>query len=123
MKILTIDDSKLALLQVERVIKDLVPNAEVIKTQDPHKGVEIAKTQHVEIGFVIVDYNMEAMTGIDVIDAILPCFKATQLSLLTANTQFAIKNEAEKRGIHFLSKDGLKEQLENILKKILVGTA
>jgi len=35
MKVLAIDDSKLALSQVERLIKDIIPNVEMLKFQDP----------------------------------------------------------------------------------------
>ena len=118
MKVLAIDDSKLALSQVERFIKDIVPTAEVIKTQNPKDGIEIAKQQCSEIKFIFVDYNMDSMTGLDVVDAILPHYQTNQIAILTANTQVSIKNLVEAKGIRFLRKDDLKNQLENILKNL-----
>ena len=119
MKVLAIDDSKLALSQVERCIKDIVPMAEVIKTQNPKDGIEIAKQQCGEIKFIIVDYNMDTMTGLDVVDEILPHYQTNQIAILTANTQISIKNLVEAKGIRFLRKDDLRNQLENIFKNLL----
>jgi len=118
MKVLAIDDSKLALSQVERLIKDIIPNVEMLKFQDPKAGIEIAKKQFSEIKFILVDYNMDTMNGIEVIDEIISLYKANQIGLLTANTQSSIKEEVQKRGIHFLSKEGLKEQLLKIFNNI-----
>ena len=61
---------------------------------------------------------MNSMNGIEVIDAIISLYKSNQIGLLTANTQNSIKEEVEKRGIHFLSKEGLKEQLLKIFNNI-----
>ena len=61
---------------------------------------------------------MDTMNGIEVIDEIISLYKANQIGLLTANTQSSIKEEVQKRGIHFLSKEGLKEQLLTIFNNI-----
>jgi len=61
---------------------------------------------------------MDTMNGIEVIDEIISLYKANQIGLLTANTQSSIKEEVQKRGIHFLSKEGLKEQLLKIFNNI-----
>ncbi len=118
MKVIAIDDSKLALSQVERLIKEIIPNMEILKFQNPREGIEIAKKQCAEIDFILVDYNMDTMTGLDVIDEIISLYKVNQIALLTANTQSSIKEEVEKRGIHFLSKEGLKDQLFNIFNNL-----
>ncbi|WP_397601111.1 hypothetical protein [Silvanigrella sp.] len=59
MKVLAIDDSKLALSQVERLIKDIIPNVEMLKFQDPKEGIEIAKIQFSEIDFILVDVSSQ----------------------------------------------------------------
>jgi two-component system chemotaxis response regulator CheY len=118
MKILAIDDSKIALMQIERCVHTGIPGTEVVKIQNPEEGIEIAKKLHGDLGFIFVDYNMEVMNGIEVIDEILKFFSPKRIALMTANTQSAIRSEAEKRGIHFLSKELLKDDVNLILKDL-----
>lgn len=120
MKFVVIDDSILALHQVNHYIKVIFPQAEVIKCSKPEEGLEIVKKYTSEIKFVIVDFNMENMTGIEFIDAILPLLKPNQIALYTANTQSSIQQETMKRGVFFIKKESIKEELTNILKNLTI---
>ena len=121
MKFLAIDDSKLALAQIEHFIKGIFPGAEVIKVQNPMDGVDMGLKYAEELVFIVIDYNMESMTGLDIIDALVPKIEPKKMALYTANTQISIKNEADKRGVHFVSKGELQSQLKDILSKIEVS--
>jgi DNA-binding LytR/AlgR family response regulator len=119
MKILAIDDSKSALTQIEFFVKNTIPNADVLKVRNPSEGLEIGLNLGDELALLIIDYNMEGMNGIELIDALLPKISPSKMVLCTGNNQPSLKAEAEKRGIFFVNKAELQLQLKSILTSIL----
>ncbi|MCB9228564.1 MAG: response regulator [Deltaproteobacteria bacterium] len=120
MKVLTIDDSRIALIQIEKIVREASSqDTIVIKTQDPEEGVRLALENKDDLSFILVDLNMDKLSGLDVIDKIIPEISPERIALLTANTQNSTKDEAMKRGVHFLSKESLKDGLKDILSGLL----
>jgi len=116
MKMLLIDDSELALMILERSLKEfLSDNDEIVKIKDSNEALEYIKNSSVDM--VFTDLTMPKMGGIELLEKIKEFNKDVKIIVVSAEVQSSIKDKAAKLGAFgFFNKPLHKDDIEKILK-------
>jgi len=119
--ILIVDDSRVQLMLVSNILKEVFPQYDVLSYTSPINALEEIKSKGVKIHFALIDYNMEGMSGIELIEQLLHCdfspVDVSRVSLLSANIQEAVQNKASDLGVDFIAKPFDREKLVLFLDK------
>jgi len=102
MKCLIVDDSKMSLMILNKIIGSEHPDWEILKASDGQQAVDLSKDNEFDI--VLLDYNMPVMDGGEAAKILRPLFPNAKMAFLTANVQEAIKNLAIELRIDFIPK-------------------
>lgn len=114
MKILTVDDEKLALTRLKRLLQEL-GEEDVTAAQDPMEALEICKKQKFDVAFL--DISMPGFSGLELAQAILDIEPKTYIVFQTAFDEYAL-DAFEVGGIGYILKPFEKETLATTLQKI-----
>ena len=101
-RILIADDSKTALIFIERIVLHLFPEAQVIRASSGEEALE--HLDSAEMDLVLLDHNMGGMTGIECGEQILAQRPGTRVVLCTANVQRGVRDRAQGCGLLFVEK-------------------
>ena len=120
MKILTVDDFSTMRRIVRNILRQLGYN-NIVEAEDGAAGLEILQSQ--EIDFVISDWNMPNMTGLELLKAIRNDAKLKDLPVLLVTAEALKENvlEAVKAGVNgYIVKpftaETLKEKIDSIFE-------
>lgn len=100
--ILVVDDSKVSRTMVIGMLRNRMPEADFHEAADGESAV----TLHARIptSFVVMDFNMPGINGVEAAQKILARRPDTRIVLLTANAQAAVQSKADAAGITFMRK-------------------
>ena len=99
MRLLLVDDSELALMLLERVLKGFISeDDEIIKTKDSFEALEYYKNSSVDI--VFTDLTMPKMSGIELLENIKKFDDSAKVVIVSAEVQSSIKDKAAKLGAY-----------------------
>jgi len=101
-KILLLDDSKVARMQARRVIAEALPDAVLVDTDDQVRVFELAAETHFDL--VLIDYNMPNENGLSLAERLKAVHPELRMALLTANIQDSIVQRAHALGLEFMPK-------------------
>ncbi|GLR64716.1 response regulator [Marinospirillum insulare] len=113
-RILLVDDSRVARLTLQHLIKLTDATAEI--TQAANGDEALAVFQPNAFDLALLDFNMPGIDGLELGQLIREQDKKIHLVLVTANIQDTIVTRAKNMGIGFLGKPVDSEQLANLLK-------
>ena len=118
MKILVVDD----MATMRRIVKNILKQLGFTKIEEAENGQEgLQKLQGGTFGFVVSDWNMPVMTGIDMLRAIRADdkLKAIPVLMVTAEAQQANLVEAVQAGVsNYIVKPFTAETMQEKLGKI-----
>ena len=122
--IIIVDDSKPILKGGMSVLKEVLPNANIVGFSVPHKAVEYAKEN--KIFLAVLDIELGAASGLDLCDKLLEINLNTNVIYLTAYPDYSL--DAWKTGacgfmVKPLTPDKVREQLVKMRYPFLGGTA
>ena len=122
--IIIVDDNKPILKGGMSVLKEVLPNANIVGFSVPHKAVEYAKENRIELAFL--DIEMGMISGLDVCKELLEINPNTNVVYLTAYKDYSF--DAWQTGAcGFMEKpltpDKVREQLSRLRYPFLGGTA
>ena len=100
--ILLIDDSKLALRMVRRVVEAGLPGWNIIEASSGEEALDVAARENIDAA--TIDFNMRGMDGLETAERLRAIRPAAKLALVTANVQDAIRKRADDLGISFIAK-------------------
>ena len=101
-KILLLDDSKVARMQARRVIGEALPDAVVTDTDDFERFFALAGETAFDL--VLIDYNMPNENGLTLAERLKAAQPGLRMALLTANIQDSVVQRARAMGMDFLAK-------------------
>ena len=114
-KILLVDDSRVARLTLQYLIK---LNDETIEITQAANGDEaLAVFQPGAFDIALLDFNMPGINGLELAHLIREQDTAIRLVLVTANIQNAIVDRAKAMVVDFFGKPVDPDQLANLLKE------
>lgn len=107
--VLLIDDSKFARLLVKAFISSNFAGWEIDEAEDAAKALAMVAEKSYD--YLLVDFNMPGMNGLELCEKLRTQFPDTVIALLTANIQKEIQNKAESIGVDFLAKPPTEEKI------------
>jgi two-component system chemotaxis response regulator CheY len=118
MKILVVDD----MVTMRRIVKNILKQLGFVNVEEAENGQEaLQKLQADTYGFVVSDWNMPVMTGIDMLRAIRADekLKTTPVLMVTAEAQQSNLVEAVQAGVsNYIVKPFTAETLQEKIAKI-----
>jgi two-component system chemotaxis response regulator CheY len=118
MKILVVDD----MATMRRIVKNILKQLGFANVEEAENGQEaLQKLREGTFGFVVSDWNMPVMTGIDLLRAIRADekLKAIPVLMVTAEAQQANLVEAIQAGVsNYIVKPFTAETMQEKLQKI-----
>ena len=118
MKILVVDD----MVTMRRIVKNILKQLGFVNVEEAENGQEaLQKLQADTYGFVVSDWNMPVMTGIDMLRAIRADEKlrTTPVLMVTAEAQQSNLVEAVQAGVsNYIVKPFTAEILQEKITKI-----
>lgn len=117
--ILIVDDSKTIQKQVAKFAQDDFPEFTVVKASSGEEALELIPAIKDDIGVAIIDFNMNGMNGLELIEKMKHLIKPEKIILCTANIQETIKGKAKSSGIHFKEKPLTSENFKSTLNEVL----
>lgn len=117
--ILIVDDSKTIQKQVSKFAQDDFPEHSVVRASSGEEALELIPKIKDDICVAIIDFNMNGMNGLELIEKIKGIIPVEKIILCTANIQETIKNKAKTSGIHFKEKPLTSENFKPTLNEVL----
>ena len=109
MKCLLVDDSKMSLMILNKIIGTEHPDWEIMQASNGQEAVDLANGKELDI--ILLDYNMPVMDGGEAAKILRPQFPDAKIAFLTANVQDSIKNLAIDLKIDFIPKPITEEKV------------
>ncbi|CAA7627492.1 CheY-like receiver protein [Candidatus Terasakiella magnetica] len=112
--VLLVDDSRVARMMARASIVKAFPSWLVMEAASGEEALTLATSCQPD--FVLMDVNMPGMGGVATARQLRQTFPSAVITLLTANIQDSIRQEAEEIGIGFLTKPFREELLLQFLR-------
>lgn len=87
MRIIAVDDEKIALAGIMQAIAEAAPNAEINGFRHPEEALEYAKSQPVDVAFL--DIEMRSMSGMELAGKLAEIKKDTNIIFTTGYSEYA----------------------------------
>lgn len=120
MKIMLVDDERLALVQLEKALRSVaerfVQPLEIVTLQNPSEAMELAERLKPDAAFL--DIHMPELSGLQVAERLHDRFPHISIVFLTAFDHYAIK-AFELNAIDYLLKPLVKQRLEVSFERIV----
>lgn len=121
MKIMLVDDERLALVQLEKALRSiagpLLETIEIVTLQNPVEVLEMAERFKPQAAFL--DIHMPELSGLQVAEQLQERFPHISIVFLTAYDHYAIK-AFELNAIDYLLKPLVQQRLENSFQRLLL---
>lgn len=96
MKVLVVDDSKLARLTLIKTLKEHEPSAEILEAENGAVGVEVFKAENP--GVVFLDLTMPVMDGYEALKYIMEINPKAQVVVVSADIQVQAQTRVLEMG-------------------------
>lgn len=114
--VLVVDDSRVSRMMVRRCVQSRYPDWIV---EEAGSGEEaLAKAKQVSPALIILDVNMEGMSGMVAAEVLRRTCPDARITLLTANVQDATRNKAVAMGIGFIKKPITDESIHRLIDEL-----
>ncbi|MBX9635539.1 MAG: response regulator transcription factor [Magnetospirillum sp.] len=100
--VLLVDDSRVARMMTRSVVERACPDWVVWEASSGEEALDLASAAAPD--FVLLDVNMPGMGGLEAARLFRARFPAVEVSLLTANIQDSVREEASQLQIGYISK-------------------
>lgn len=100
--VLLVDDSRVARMMTRSVVEKFCPGWTILEAASGEEALDMAAAAAPD--FVLMDVNMPGMGGLETARLFRERVPGTALSLLTANIQDSVREEAARLGIGYISK-------------------
>lgn len=100
--VLLVDDSRVARMMTRKMIETDRPGWQVVEAATGEEALEVYS--RVLPDFVVLDVNMPGMGGIEAARRLKAVYPQAVVTLLTANIQDPVRDQADSLGVGFMSK-------------------
>ena len=100
--VMLVDDSRVARMMTRRMIETERPGWQVVEAATGEEALDLYS--RVLPDFVIMDVNMPGMGGLEATRRLRAVYPRAVITLLTANIQDPVRDQAEDMGVGFISK-------------------
>lgn len=100
--VLLVDDSRVARMMTRKMIETDRPGWQIVEAATGEEALEVYS--RVLPDFVVLDVNMPGMGGIEAAKRLKAVYPQAVVTLLTANIQDPVRDQADSLGVGFMSK-------------------
>lgn len=100
--VLLVDDSRVARMMTRRMIETDRPGWQIVEAATGEEALEVYS--RVLPDFVVLDVNMPGIGGLEAAKRLKAVYPQAVVTLLTANIQDPVRDQAESMGVGFMSK-------------------
>lgn len=111
--VLVVDDSRVSRMMSRQFILSRQPQWEIHEAANGEEALEIAKGIHPFL--ILMDVNMPGMGGMAAAEQLRSLHPESNISMLTANVQDAIRKRASSLGVGFLEKPITESRIHQLL--------
>lgn len=115
--VLVVDDSRVSRLHVRRLLEAMGGGWTFVEAGNGDEALE--KTVDMRPDFMLLDYNMPGMNGVELAQKLLERYPGLPGALVTANIQDGPRQRAEALGLAYIAKPVSTEKLENFMHDTL----
>lgn len=115
--VLVVDDSRVSRLHVRRLLEAMGDGWTFVEAGNGDEALE--KTVDMRPDFMLLDYNMPGMNGVELAQKLLERYPGLPGALVTANIQDGPRQRAEALGLAYIAKPVSTEKLENFMHDTL----
>lgn len=115
MRIIAVDDEKLALLSLERAIEEAIPEAIIETFRSPLAAFEYAKDNKIDVAFL--DVEMRGMTGLDLASQLKELYPKINIIFVTGFSEYAL-DAVKMHASGYLEKPVLREDILSELNNL-----
>lgn len=120
-KILIVDDSKLARMAVTRALNALHPDWVRLEAADADSALQIVKQESPHVA--LLDFNMPGRDGLQLAAEVREVNPAVRTAVISANHQVEVVERARAAGAAFLRKPITEESLQEFLSGLDLANA
>lgn len=113
MKVLVVDDSKIARMSVIKSLKEIMPDAEALQATNGLEALEIFQKERPKV--VFLDLTMPVMDGYEALKRIMEIDKAAQVIIVSAD----IQSEAKLRVLTAGAKNMYPKPINNEIMRLI----
>lgn len=113
MKVLVVDDSKIARMSVIKSLKEIMPDAEALQATNGLEALEIFQKEKPKV--VFLDLTMPVMDGYEALKRIMEIDKAAQVIIVSAD----IQSEAKLRVLTAGAKNMYPKPINNEIMRLI----
>lgn len=118
LRMLIVDDDYIHCQGIDHLSRQYVPELETTLCDDSVRALELLKTQKFDILFV--DINMPVLSGLDIVERILPEQPDLQVVVYTAHSEFEYTKRAMRLGVrHYILKPIRVEEFRSELELVI----
>lgn len=115
-----LDDHNLILESLRGIIDSCEDMDLVLSSTQPSVFLENTAAKHPDV--VIIDFQMEGMNGLEVVEHILKNFDQVKVILLSGNvSEYVFKQAVEKGAKGILAKDASKSEITEAIRRVHAG--
>lgn len=115
LKVLIVDDSKLARMAVAKVLGKLQPDWTRLEAADAAEALALVRREAIDI--VLLDFNMPGQDGLSLAADLQLLRPQVPVAVISANVQHEVMARADAVGAKFLPKPLTEEALAAFLRK------
>jgi len=111
--LLIVDDSRLSRMMVRAFTQANQPDWHIIEACNGEEALSVCEGQ--EITYMTIDYNMPGIDGLHLALQLRDIYPNAKISLLTANIQQHLMDEAKASGLAFISKPITEQKIASFI--------
>jgi len=111
--LLIVDDSRLSRMMVKAFTLAAQPNWQIIEASNGEEALSVCAGK--EITYMTIDYNMPGIDGLNLALQLKDIYPGAKISLLTANIQQHLMDEARESGVVFISKPITEQKIASFI--------
>lgn len=112
-RILLVDDSKLARMAMRAVVNDIMEGTEMLEAADAETALDMLEQD--DFDAVFMDYNMPGVDGLSAATIIRQRHPKASVALVTAMAQESIIEEARRLSVSFITKPVRRQDVVSFL--------
>ena len=113
MKVLLVDDSKLARMAMAKVLQSIRPDWTRVEAANADEA--LAHVQDADLDIAVFDFNMPGQDGVSLATRVAELRPAMPIAIISANHQIDVVERAKAAGATFISKPVTEEALRGFL--------
>jgi len=111
--LLIVDDSRLSRMMVKAFTQANQPDWHILEACNGEEALSVCAGK--EITYMTIDYNMPGIDGLNLALQLKDIYPSAKISLLTANIQQHLMDEASASGVAFISKPITEQKIASFI--------